>query len=73
MKHQDILNDLLELSVSERILPVESLWESIAMQPENMPMAKARREGLDRRLAALQRGELKTTAWEDVRRRLRNR
>lgn len=73
MKNQDILDDLLELSVSERILLVESLWESIAIQPEDVPMTDAQREELDRRLAALERGELGTASWGDVKRRLQNR
>ena len=73
MTEQNILEDLLELSISERILLVESLWESIAIQPEEVPMTGAQREELDRRLSALQRGELETASWEDVKRRLRSR
>lgn len=73
MKKQDLLDDLLELSVSERILLVESLWESIAAQPEDISMTDAQREELDRRLAALDRGDMRTASWEEVKQRLHHR
>lgn len=58
MQHQEILDDLLKLSVSERIYLVKSLWESIAVQPKDVSMTEARCTELDRRPATLERGEL---------------
>jgi len=48
------VNDIPEiarLSVPERILLVEDLWESIAAEEASVPVPLSHREELDRRLA----------------------
>ena len=42
--------EILELSVAERIQLVEDIWDSIAADPERLPLPAEQAAGLDRRL-----------------------
>lgn len=69
MKHVS-LAEILQLEASERIQPVEDIWDSIASVPESVPLTDAQREELDRRLAAYRRNQKSGLPWNDVKRRL---
>ena len=58
--------DILELSVAERILLVEDIWDSFAEAPETLPLSAAQKEKLDRRLAAYHRNPSAGSPWHDV-------
>ena len=45
------IEELLNLSVEERIELVEAIWDSIAEHPESLPVTDAQRHELDRRLS----------------------
>jgi putative addiction module component (TIGR02574 family) len=62
--------DVLALSVSERILLVEDIWDSIAKVPESVPLTPAQREELDRRLEDYHRNPRDGSPWEEVRSRV---
>jgi putative addiction module component (TIGR02574 family) len=66
-------SDLLSLSVPERILLVEDLWDSIAAVPEEVPLSDRQKAELDRRLHAYRRTPGRGSSWEAVLKRLRNR
>ena len=63
------LSDILELDVAERILLVEEIWDSIAMDAATVPVTDAQRAELDHRLAAAE-NDAPTVAWTEVRQRL---
>ena len=44
------MQEILQLSVAERIQLVEDIWDSIALKPEDIPLTDAERQELDRRL-----------------------
>jgi putative addiction module component (TIGR02574 family) len=44
------------LSVPERILLLEEIWDSISATSENVPLTEAQKVELDRRLAACEAG-----------------
>jgi putative addiction module component (TIGR02574 family) len=44
--------DILQLSLAERLDLVEKIWDSIEADPELLPLTQAQREELDRRLEA---------------------
>ena len=46
------LSDFSHLSVSERMLVVEQIWDSIAAEQTSLPLTPAQRDELDNRLAA---------------------
>jgi putative addiction module component (TIGR02574 family) len=58
------------LSIAERILLVEEIWDSIADKPEEVPLTDAQREELERRLAAYEANPRAGSTWEEVKARL---
>ena len=56
-----------ELSVSERILLVQDLWDQIAAKPEDVELTDAQRAELDRRLKLLRDDPQRTVPWSEVR------
>jgi putative addiction module component (TIGR02574 family) len=66
-------SDIVSLSVPERILLVEDIWDSIAEVPESLPLTDAQKAELDRRLEAYHRSPNKGSPWAVVRERIRNR
>jgi putative addiction module component (TIGR02574 family) len=67
------VEDLLHLSVAERIQLVEDLWDSIANRPEALELSEAQRLEIDRRLAEHDANPETAIPGEDVRARLRQR
>ena len=63
--------DILKLSVSERILLVEDIWDSIAEAPEAIALSKAQEQELDARLDAYHRNPTEGSPWAQVRDRVR--
>ena len=61
------LEEILNLSVEERIQLVEAVWDSIAQHPESLPLTEAQRKELDRRLADHQRNPQAARPWSQVR------
>ncbi len=64
------LQDIMELSVDERIALVEEVWETIAAEPEAVPMTEEQRLELDRRLAQFDRDPNSGRPWDEVRARI---
>lgn len=63
--------DILKLSISERILLVEDIWDSIAEAPEAIALSKAQELELDSRLDAYHRNPTEGSPWAMVRDRVR--
>ena len=59
-----------QLSIPERILLVEEIWDSIAATPDEVPLSDAQRVELDRRLAAYEADPQAGSNWEEVKARL---
>lgn len=60
------LSGVLELSVEERILFVEEIWDSIAAVPESVSLTEAQRKELDRRLEAYHKNPEAGLLWNEV-------
>lgn len=58
------------LSVSERIVVVQEIWDGIAAEAPNLALTEAEREELDRRLDAYEAAPDEGTTWAEVRDRL---
>ncbi len=59
------------LSLAERILLVEELWDSIAAQPDGFALSEPHKQELQRRLDAYRDDPKAGAPWEEVRARLR--
>jgi putative addiction module component (TIGR02574 family) len=55
-----------QLSVAERLVLVEELWDSIAAEVERAPLTEAQRQEVDRRLAAHRANPEAAIPWEQV-------
>jgi len=64
-------NDILDLSISERIQLVEDIWDSIAEVPESLSLTDEQKTELDRRLDGYHQDPTKGSPWEDVLTRIR--
>ena len=64
------ISDLLSLSVAERILLVETIWDSIADFPGAVKLTEAQRHELDARLEAFHRDPTAGSPWESVKSRI---
>jgi len=65
--------DIASLSIEERLRLLDELWESLPQTPEEIPLTKAQRVELDRRLDDLDRAGPVGIPWEEVLRRIRRR
>ena len=61
------------LSVAERILLVEEIWDSIAMEEGEIPFSEEQQQDLERRLAAHEADPKAGSSWEVVKARLQSR
>lgn len=64
------MQEILQLSVAERIQLVEDIWDSIALKPDEIPLIDAEREELDRRLLAYEENPDAVVSWNDLKKRL---
>lgn len=58
--------DALALSVAERILLVQDIWDSIASLPEAVPLTDAQRRELETRLQAYHQDPAAGSPWDQV-------
>lgn len=65
--------NILSLSVPERIQLVEDIWDSIAEVPESVELSDEQKAELDRRLEAYHRNPDEGSPWAVVRERIRAR
>ena len=68
----NILNDVLSLSVSERILMVEAIWDSIAKNDEHLELSIETKQMLDERLENHQKHPHKGSDWNVVKARIKH-
>ncbi|MGH7725588.1 MAG: addiction module protein [Candidatus Eiseniibacteriota bacterium] len=62
--------DADELSVPEKILRVQDLWDDIARSPGDVELTEAQRDEAERRLLAHESDPREYSSWEEVKRRL---
>jgi putative addiction module component (TIGR02574 family) len=63
--------DFRSMSIPERILLVEEIWDSIAADQQSLEVTQAQKDELDRRLAACDAAPDQGSTWEEVKSRLR--
>lgn len=63
-------SEIKKLSVAERILIVEEIWDSIAAEQEAVQVTEAQKAEIDRRLASCDASPNEGKSWEEIKRRL---
>jgi len=64
------LSEVLELGVPERIRLAQAIWDSIAQDPDAVPLSEADKAELDRRLDAHGRDPKAGLPWPEVKAKL---
>lgn len=59
-----------ELSIAEKILRVQDLWDDIARTPDEVEVTPAQLEEAERRLAEHRRNPQPCETWESIKQRL---
>ena len=59
-------DNVLELSISERIQLVQDIWDSIATNTDAISLIDSQKQELDRRLNLFQQNPDKISSWEEV-------
>ncbi len=70
MSNSSPLSDFTHLTVSERILIVEQIWDSISAEQTSLPLTPTQRAELDVRLEALHQSPQEGASWEEVKARI---
>ncbi len=73
MEPSETVEEIKKLSIAERILVVEEIWDSIAAEQESLAVTEAQKEELDRRLDAYYASPDEGASWEEVKSRLQKR
>jgi putative addiction module component (TIGR02574 family) len=58
------IQEILDLSVAERILMVEKIWDSI--NPDDIQLSVDQEKELDARLARYKKGETNFYSWNEI-------
>jgi len=58
--------DIAQLSIAERIQLVEDLWDSLVVNPDDVPVTQSQRDELDRRLQAHLDNPAEGASWAQV-------
>ena len=64
------LSEILKLSIPERILLVEAIWDSIANDSSEVPLTEKQKNILEERLASYNKDHEAGKPWEEVRKDL---
>jgi len=66
----DMALEIEKLSCDERLELLERLWESLRIDPADVPLTDAQARELDRRLDRIERKGPVGIPWEDVRKEM---
>lgn len=64
------MHEILEMSVAERILIMEKIWDSI--DPTTVPLSEAHQNELDKRLVRYENGETSFFSWDVIKKELQS-
>jgi len=71
MSTEQIKDEINSWGLSEKLLLVEDIWDSIAFSNSVIPMPMWQKQELDKRYNEYKKGKLELHDWEDVHKELR--
>ena len=69
----DLEKKIKELSVPEKILLVEEIWDDIARENEGFELTQSQKDELERRLQSYPSSPSQVRTWEEIRAEFLNR
>ena len=71
MRPEEIKDEINKLELSEKLLLVEDIWDSIAVNNSELPMPEWQKKELDKRYKDYNEGKLDLYDWKVVHEELR--
>lgn len=71
MKPNEIIREINKLGLSEKLILVEDIWDSIARSNSVLPMPEWQKVELEKRYSEYKSGNLRLHEWEEVHEELR--
>ncbi len=68
--HPLLKTEIAQISVADRLSLIDLLWDSMAENPDLLPVPAAQQQELDRRLAHLESDLAAGSSWEAVKARI---
>ena len=65
------IDDIKMLDITERILLVEEIWDSIAHEQDSLGLTDYEKRLIDERLLSLQKNPNNLLSWDEVKNRVR--
>lgn len=62
----DLVKQIKKMSVAERILLVEEIWDDIARENEGFELSEYQKEELERRLQSFYHNPSQARTWEEI-------
>ena len=62
----NINNEINKLSISERILLVEDIWDSIARENESFELSQTQKDELDKRSQFFKKNPMSGRTWDEI-------
>ena len=72
MRSEQIKEQISRLGLSEKLLLVEDIWDSIAQDNDDIPLPEWQKQELDRRYREFEKGDLELHDWKSVHENLRD-
>ena len=72
MTSEQIKDEISRLGLSEKLLLVEDIWDSIAASNSEIPMPMWQKKELDKRYEEYKEGKLELHDWKDIHKGLRD-
>jgi len=66
------IDEIKMLDISERIILVEEIWDSIAKEQDNLGLSEYEKSVLDERLASLENNPDTLMSWDEMKDKIRN-
>ena len=65
------IDEIKMLDITERIMLVEEIWDSIAKEQDSLTLSDYEKKILDERLASLQNDPTNLVSWSEIKNRVR--
>jgi len=66
MRPNEIIKEINKLELSEKLILVEDIWDSIAMSNSMLPLPEWQKEELNNRYEEYKNGKLSLYDWKEV-------
>ncbi len=72
MRPNEIIKEVDNLGLSEKLILIEDVWDSIERDNDELPMPDWQKTELEKRYRDYKNGKLKLHDWEGIHKELRN-